>query len=412
MFWFCWTWTYRPATRWLYSAYAESLAVRDSLKCRRVLQSPWYRGRYGQVFQLTGDQNAKIRFENDRTGYRIATSVGGVGTGEGGDFIVVDDPHKVNEAESDLVRKGTVDWWMETMSTRGNDPASVVKVIVMQRVHEGDLTGEVLARGLGYDHLCLPMQYEPTERITSIGFQDPRRRDGELLWPQRFTSADVEDLTKQLGLYGAAGQLQQRPAPRGGGMFQRPWFEIVAASPAEADRVRYWDKAGTAGGTGAQTAGVLMCRVGKGPFYVEDVITGRWSSSEREQVIKQTAELDARRGLVDTWVEQEPGSGGKESAENTILNLAGYTVHAERVTGDKAVRAEPFAAQASVGNVKLVQGDWNEGFLAQAETFPTGRLKDIMDAASGALNKLALKQPAGPGTGMVFGAARRKLGRA
>ena len=159
VFWPCWEWATWPERKWLFSSYAASLSIRDSLKCRRLIESPWYQANWGDRFQLTGDQNAKQRFENNKSGYRLATSVGGTATGEGGDRIVVDDPHNVNEAESDLVRRGVIDWWDQVMSTRLNDPKTGAKVIVMQRVHEADLAGHVLAQG-GYEHLCLPAEYE------------------------------------------------------------------------------------------------------------------------------------------------------------------------------------------------------------------------------------------------------------
>lgn len=389
VFWPCWEWIGHPARRWLFSSYAISLSIRDSLKCRRLIESPWYRRNWGHVFQMAGDQNAKGRFENDKTGYRLATSVGGTATGEGGDYVVCDDPHSVLEAESDAVRAGTITWWDETMSTRGNDPKTVARVIVMQRVHEHDLAGHVLERG-GYEHLCLPAEYEGSAGTTSIGWRDPRTVEGELLWPERFGPEELEALKATLGIYATAGQLQQRPAPRGGGMFERAWFEIVGALPVGCAFVRYWDKAGTAGGDGARTAGVLMARSMQGLFYVADVVAGRLGAVDREALIKQTATTDeARYGRVEVWVEQEPGSGGKESAEGTIRNLAGFRAFAERVTGDKVVRAEPLAAQARAKNVKLLKGDWNAAYLDEIANFPVGKLKDQVDASSGAFNKLA-----------------------
>lgn len=226
--WPAWEWTNRPTRKWLFASYGQALATRDALKTRRLIQSDWYRSRWGRTsswpkgFELTGDQNQKMRYENDRLGYRISTSVGGLGTGEGGDIIVVDDPHNVEQAESEAVRESTLTWWDETMSTRGNDPTRVARVIVMQRVHENDLTAHCLARG-GYEHLCLPMEYEPdhpTRSSTSLGFVDPRRKEGQLLWPARFTPDALAKLKRSLGEYGTAGQLQQRPTPRGGGMFK------------------------------------------------------------------------------------------------------------------------------------------------------------------------------------------------
>jgi hypothetical protein len=134
VFWPTWVWATRPETRWLFSSYGENLAIRDSLKCRRIVQSAWYQRNFGDMFTLTGDQNQKTRFDNDKTGYRIATSVGGLGTGEGGDFIVVDDAQKQADAHSLLARETVTDWWDNTMSTRGNNPDRVVKVVIMQRL--------------------------------------------------------------------------------------------------------------------------------------------------------------------------------------------------------------------------------------------------------------------------------------
>ncbi len=172
-----------------------------------------------------------------------------------------------------------------------------------------------------------------------------------------------------------------------GKVFNRAWFRIVDAAPRRAKRVRYWDKAGTEDG-GKRTSGVRMAEA-DGEFYIEDVVTGQWSAGNREKVIRQTAEHD---GLdVTVWVEQEPGSGGKESAENTIRKtLVGYTVRADKVTGDKIERAGPLSAQAEVGNVHLVRGPWNEAFLKEAHAYEAkAKFLDQIDAAAGGFNKLA-----------------------
>ena len=154
---------------------------------------------------------------------------------------------------------------------------------------------------------------------------------------------------------------------------------------------RHWDKAGTSDG-GAYTAGVLMLKMRDGMFVVADVRRGQWSALDRERIIKQTAEIDRERyPLTKIYVEQEPGSSGKESAEASIRMLAGYSVQADRVSGAKEVRAEPFAAQWQAGNVRLVSADWNRGYLDEHESFPSGRYKDQVDASSGAFNKIASK---------------------
>ena len=145
--WPVFTWINRPDFRWLFASYAGSLSVRDSLKCRRLIESPWFQDLWGDRFQLTGDQNAKTFFENDHSGYRFATSVGASTTGHGGDCIVVDDPHNALEANSDAMRESTLEWWDQAMSTRLNNPKTGAKVVVMQRLHEKDLSGHILSQG-------------------------------------------------------------------------------------------------------------------------------------------------------------------------------------------------------------------------------------------------------------------------
>lgn len=392
--WPAWTWIKYPEKRWLFSSYAETLSTRDNVKCRRLILSNWYQSRWGSRFHFVGDQNQKTRFENDATGYRVSTSVGGVGTGEGGDFIVCDDPHNVKEAESDAKRIGTVQWWDESMQSRVDNPDEGVFVIIMQRVHEDDLSGHVLEQG-GYDYLCLPAEYEEENRCsTTLDFVDPRLADGELLCPERFSAEVLEEYKLRLGNYAYSAQYQQRPSPRGGGMFQVENFNIVKGfhKGSIASTVRYWDKAGTEGG-GAFTSGVKMHCLREGRFIVEDVRRGHWNSAKREAIIKQTAELDGKEVVV--WVEQEPGSSGKESAENTVRNLAGFMVKSDRVTGAKEVRAEPYAVQVENKNVDLVIGEWNKEFLHQHENAPVGKYKDDWDAAAGAFNKLVVINVAG-----------------
>ena len=398
VFWPVWSWVSCPSTRWLFSSYTQALSIRDSLKSRRLIDSPWFQRHWADRFRLTGDQNAKQRYENDHTGYRVATSVDGSATGEGGDCVVVDDPHNVREGESVLRREAAMIWWDEVMSTRLNDPETGSKVIVMQRIHEQDLAGHVLEQG-GYEHLCLPLEYEPDRKcVTSIGFQDPRTEDGELLWPERVGPDARADYERVLGQYAYAGQMQQRPAPRQGGMFPVERFKIVKAPPCKRVATRRgWDKAGTEGG-GAFTAGVKMSKLEDGSFLVEDVVRGQWSAGRREETIKQTAELDGRR--VKVSVEQEPGSGGKESAEATVANLAGFVCELDRVTGDKETRAEPYAVQVEASNVLLLEGDWNKAYIEEHRSFPAGKFKDQVDAGAQVFNFLTT-----PKTRLHFGVA-------
>src|SRR6266446_10942745 len=224
VFWPAWVWIDRPETRWLFASYSANLSVRDSVKCRRLVESQWYQERWGNRYQLAGDQNQKHRFENDRTGYRIATSVGGSATGERGDVVGVDDPHSVDQAESDAQRTAAVEWWNGTMSTRLNDFRTGHKVVIQQRLHEADLTGDLLVKG-GFELLCLPAEFEPDRNYTtSIGWTDPRQERGELLWAEKVRREDLDQLKVTLGSYRYAGQYQQRPSPAEGGIFKRFWL--------------------------------------------------------------------------------------------------------------------------------------------------------------------------------------------
>ena len=171
-----------------------------------------------------------------------------------------------------------------------------------------------------------------------------------------------------------------------GVLFRRDWFAIAEHGPEQARRLRYWDKAATEGG-GARTAGVLIARTDQGLFYIEDVVAGQWSALRREQIMRATAERDGRS--TEIWTEQEPGSGGKESAEASVRNLAGFSVYTDRVTGEKVERARPLAAQCEAGNVRLVRGSWNQAYLEELCAFPLGSYADRVDASSGAFNKLS-----------------------
>jgi predicted phage terminase large subunit-like protein len=391
VFWPVWTWLNRPNVRWLFSSYAQNLSIRDSLKCRRLIESPWFQDRWSDRFTLTSDQNQKMRFENDHTGYRLATSVGGVGTGEGGDVIVCDDPHNIQEVESDAIRESTLIWWDETMSTRGNDPRTVAKVIVMQRSRENDLAGHVLGKG-GYEHLNLPAEYEPKRKCTtSIGWSDPRTQVGELLWADRFGPDEIATAKNDLGPTGYAGQFQQRPVPAGGAIFKAEWFEKVDEAPPLAREVRGWDKAATEAATGIDpdwTAGVKIGITADGTYYITDARRTRSSALGVERFIASTAASDGQQ--VRIRLEQEPGSSGKGEAERYTRDvLRGYAVKALPSTGDKATRAAALASAAEAGRVKLVSANWNDWFVDELMSFPKGSHDDAVDGASNAFNELA-----------------------
>lgn len=241
VFWPSWEWgpKNRPDLRYISASYSQDLTVRDNRRCRQLIESPEYQLNWGDRVQISSDQDAKVKYENTARGWRIATSVGGTTVGERGDRFIIDDPHNIKTAESEKIRESTLQWFTEIVPSRVNDPENSVFVIIMQRVHSRDVSGLVLAKELGYEHLCLEMRKEhdhPHKSRTSLNFKDWREKDGELLWPERFSEKVVNELETQLsswgGSYAVAGQLQQRPVARGGGMFKKHWwrfFETAAS---------------------------------------------------------------------------------------------------------------------------------------------------------------------------------------
>ena len=208
------------------------MSIRDSVKCRRLIESPWYQERWGDRFALTSDQNTKGRFDNNRSGYRLSTSVGGAATGEGGDRIVCDDPHNVNEVESDSVRKTTIDWFDVVMSTRVNDPKTAAKVVVMQRCHQQDLSGHLLEQG-GWEHLCLPAEYEGSQRVTSIGFSDPRGRARRVVVARTLRAKGNRSAESQPGQLRRGGPASAAALARRRGHDQAALVPILAAARSE-----------------------------------------------------------------------------------------------------------------------------------------------------------------------------------
>lgn len=383
--WPAWEWgpAGLPSKRYLGTAHKQDLAVRDNLKARRLIQSEWYQKRW--PLKLTGDQNAKTKFENSATGFRECMAFTSM-TGSRGDRVICDDPLSVDHANSAADLHAAEITFTESLPTRVNNNESAI-IVIMQRLHERDTSGIILSRELNYTHLCLPMRFEAERRCaTSIGFQDPRTIDGELLFPERFPESTVKELENTLGSYAAAGQLQQRPAPRDGGMFKRVWFPIVKNIPEGTRYIRGWDLAATEG-AGDWTVGVKIGRMPNGRFIIADVQRARLSAAGVERLILDTARHDGYD--CDISIPQDPGQAGKSQAAYIIQQLAGYMIRATTESGSKETRAGPLAAQAEAGNVDILDATWNHLLIEEMCVFPNGT-KDQVDAASRAFNELVL----------------------
>lgn len=381
----------RAGERFVGVAHEQSLGIRDNLKCRRLATSPWFQRLW--PIKIAGDQNEKLNFENSATGFRAVATPSNV-TGRRGTFVLVDDPISAENANSEAERSKVNTWFQESLPTRMNDPEKSVIILVMQRLHEMDPTGLILSKKWGWEHLNLPMRFEPDRASPD----DWRTDEGELLFPERFPEHVVAELEATLGAYATAGQLQQRPAPREGGLFKRSWFKTVGAAPVGERRyVRAWDLAATKKVTSNNpdwTAGVLMSRGADGMFLIEGCERLRGSPMEVMATVRGRAGTDPKGTIIR--IPKDPGQAGVAQAETFVKDLAGFSVKVVAPSGDKATRAMPAASQAEVGNVAiLVTGDadrdaWIEPFLAEVAMFPGAAHDDQVDAFADALNELAL----------------------
>lgn len=423
VFWPAWEWgpKGRASLRYLTSSFSRQNVIRDNRKMQRLVESEKYQMLWGDKIKPSSKWGEE-KFENLATGNREGRAFESM-TGGRGDRVVIDDPHSVDSAESDAQRKGVVRTFREAIPDRLNDIAVSKIVAIMQRLHKQDVAGTILELGLPYVHLNLPMMFEE-ERINEANgektggpcevwlrnketgepelfFRDPRTVDGELLFPERFPAERLLVLKKTKGAYAWAGQYQQRPTEREGGMFKRAWFEgkIVprTAIPASArNRCRAWDRAGTAKKKDGSndpdySAGVRMVRDGP-DYYIEHVSRFQSSPGVTRKTMKSLAETDPTGTVIR--IPQDPGQAGVDQIERDAEFFAGYRLSFVRPINDKAMRAEPLAVQAEFGHIYLIEGAWNEDFLEEICSFPNGP-DDQVDAAADAFSELAAAKSAG-----------------
>lgn len=424
-----WLWLQNPGMKIMNASYAQQLAVRDCVKSRRIITSERYRRMKrpfdeegnqcsiedgGKLWELSHDENLKSRYSNNTTGERNATSVDGGVTGEGGDIVIVDDPHNVKTITANSLRS-TKEWWTDAMPTRLNNPETGVFIVIMQRVHENDLSGVILRGDDEYVHLCLPARHEGKSRMVTFldGWNDPRKRKGEPLWKQHYGDKALKNLEKTMTAYARAGQLQQRPAPKEGGIFKECDFQLINSYSRDdiVRSVRYWDKAGTED-DGSWTVGVLIHAMKDGTFIIADVVRGQWSYAKRERRMKQTCLADydlycnGVRSRYEIRFEQEPGSGGKDSAARTrdyllydgkgeklhFSKLKGARITIDKVTGSKETRAEPYAVCVENHVILVMKKTWTKEYIDEHIAFPNDAHDDQVDASSGGLIALTNKR--------------------
>ncbi len=390
-----WAWLHKPHTQFLFASYAASLSVRDSVKCRRLIQSPWYQS-LKPPFELNDDQNQKQRFENNHNGHRLSTSTTGSLIGEGGDIIIIDDPHNVQEAESDTTRTSVLEWWDTAVQSRLNDPTTGAFIIIMQRLHQFDLTGHILSNALAPDewtHLCVPAEYEeqhPTPFFTklpeSTNKVDPRTKEGELLWPDRFTQKALDNLKHSLGAYATAGQLQQRPSPKGGGILRSDWWRLWEGEqiPEFTYILQSWDTAFSEKQTASYSACTTWGVFNYGSRY-NIMLLQHWRGRVPYPDLRRRA-----RELYNEWAPDAVLIEKKASGQSLVQDLrqGGLPIITYSPDKDKVSRAHSASPLLEGGLVWHPERRWAYDVIEHCAMFPAGSGKDTVDTVTQALIRL------------------------
>jgi predicted phage terminase large subunit-like protein len=404
--WPAWEWGPRglPNMRYLATSYEQELVIRDNRRMRDLVESEWYQSLWGDTVQLARDRRGQRRFANTAKGGRDGRAIGSM-TGGRGDRVIIDDPHSTKTAESDAVRGEVTRLFREAIPSRVNNPETSAIVVIMQRLHTLDVSGVAIAMNQGYVHLRLPMEYEATPEYDDAGrqiagpcttrlgpgrsFEDPRTEDGELLFEARFPRWVIETDKRIMGEYAVAGQFQQRPIARDGALFATDNILTVTGLPKMEKLVRGWDFAGTKkkqGNNPDWTAGVLLGRGVDKRFYIIDVQRFQERPGVVREKIKAISAADGSEVIIT--IPKDPAQAGIDQVEAYARALAGHILRPRAPTGDKELRATPFATVVDLNQVRMLKGPWNEKFIAELRTFPSGANDDQVDAIADAFNEL------------------------
>lgn len=416
-----WEWGPRgmPWLRYIAASYSQALTIRDNVRFRNIIMSAPYREQWGDVFGPSRDAFSVLKVANDKTGWKLATSVGGVGTGERGNRFVIDDGNSVAEAESQAVTESTNQWFTEVVPTRLNSLDDDVIINIQQRTGELDISGVILSRDMGYVHLMIPMEYDSARPCsTSIGWSDPRDEDGELAWEGRFSANAVATLKRDMGPYAVAGQLQQRPSPRGGGIFKRTWWELWESPDGKFPTLQYivasLDPAYTEkqenDPSGFTIWGSFLDRQGNSKVILMNAWLKRLELHGRD-VERMPGEGDAsylrraqkdwglvewvahscKRFKVDRLLIEAKASGITVAQEiKRLYSNEGWGVQLIDPKGqDKVARAYAVQSLFADGMIYAPDREWAELVIEEAEAFKAGAPRDnLVDSMTQALKHL------------------------
>lgn len=390
--WPAWEWGPKgmPEMRIVGTAHEETLAIRDSRKCRELIKSEWFQELW--PLDISSDLDGKREFGNTKKGIRQARAFTSM-TGVRGDRVILDDPISADNANSEAKLEAARIAFTETLPTRVNSEKSAI-VVIMQRLNEKDVSGVILKMGLPYVHLFIPMRFDPKHRCTTeIGWTDPRTEAGELMFPERFSEEGVTALEKTLGSYGAAGQLQQNPSPRGGGIIKNAWYRYWTSLPPLDWVEMFADTAQKTGEENDYSVFELWGRTTTGQAVLIDLLRGKWEAPEllvqaRAFWIKHR---DGPRPPRAMLVEDKVSGTGLIQT----LRREGVPVLPLQRSRDKISRGNDAAPFIESGNVLLnADAPWLSDFLAESEKFPAGANDDQLDPMFDAIDRVQ-KNPRG-----------------
>lgn len=429
VFWPAWEWgpLARPWLRYIAASYSGGLTIRDNQRFLRVISHELFQRIWGpEAFTLT--HVGALKIQNDKTGWKLATSVGGIGTGERGNRFLIDDPNNVKDVESELVREGANFWFLEVVQDRLNNIETDAIIVIQQRTHENDVSGTIMSREMDYEHLCIPMEYDSARHcVTSIGWSDPRTVDGEPAWPERFSPRAIEIL-KGKGPYAYAGQYQQAPAPRGGGILRNEWWQLWPPQGEEFDDAGR-PKAKLRFPPMSFVLASVDTAMTKDKANDQSAMTvwGCWTDNRGEGYIPPNdrargvleGELVQRYGvpklmLMDAWalhldfhelLEKVIATCRRAKASHLVIEAKAnginlgqeimritrgeeWTTHLESPTADKQARAYSIQHLFSAKLIFAPHRTWAQRVIDQCSVFPRGTHDDLVDSTTQALSYL------------------------
>jgi len=399
VFWPAWMWSFEPETKWVFSSYGQSLSYKSARQHRNLCTSEWYQDRWGDKVTLAAESAKQVGlFENTAKGLRFSTSVDGEATGRHGDLIVFDDLVKAQDAQGrravdhKAITKAN-EFWEKVMPTREANPATTRKVGIMQRLHYQDTAARCIATG-DYEVLCLPMEFEPKRKCTtSLGWEDPRTKEGELLWPERFSNENLTAKRRTMGSRIWHAQFQQRPSPPEGTIFKKKWFRYWgvpgSALPELPKRgnmlvIQSWDMAfkgnddsdWVVGEVWAkwQTFCILLAEIRGQMNFVETVYAVKDLSKRYPKAYTKLVENKANGPAVVNYLEN---------------NIPGLVLVEPQ--GGKEARAHAVEPAFEAGDVLLPHktiAPWIDEYEEEILAFPLGAADDRVDATTQALIRL------------------------